>query len=202
MCARRSRARSAAHSCRHIRPAAPRHRSSGWRPGRSRWRRSCHGDLVRDVSFEDARRRRISRTALCESVCKSFMLHLDIEIVKRSIRSADLWSCPNAGSSSRSIACLIAAEGSPKIGRTSTERRSRSCASPQSASCSENSAIRPEVSGQTLSRLERNFTLRKGERSLYETDETYNDMRQLIADAFNALGESRQKNKSKSEDAK
>jgi Arm DNA-binding domain len=36
------------------------------------------------------------------------------------------------------------------FGRTSTERRSRSCASPQSASCSENSAIRPKLSGQTL----------------------------------------------------
>src|SRR5258705_6436093 len=44
----------------------------------------------------------------------------------------------------------IAAEGSPRIGRISTERRSHSCASPQSASCSENSAIRPEVSGPTL----------------------------------------------------
>ena len=44
----------------------------------------------------------------------------------------------------------IAAEGSPRIGRISTERRSRSCASPQSASCLENSAIRPEVSGRTL----------------------------------------------------
>jgi hypothetical protein len=31
-----------------------------------------------------------------------------------------------------------------------TERRSRSCASPQSASCSENYVIRPEVSGRTL----------------------------------------------------
>jgi hypothetical protein len=40
--------------------------------------------------------------------------------------------------------------GSPRIGRTSIERRSRSCTSHQSASCSENSAIRPEVSGQTL----------------------------------------------------
>ena len=48
--------------------------SSGFDIQRSRWRRSCHGDLVRDVSlFEDAlRRRRISRTALCESACKSF----------------------------------------------------------------------------------------------------------------------------------
>src|SRR5258705_3710094 len=66
------------------------------------------------------------------------------------IRSADLWSCPNAGSSSALSRGSIAAEGSPTIGRTSTESRSRSCASPQSASCSENSAIRPEVSGRTL----------------------------------------------------
>src|SRR6266849_700626 len=66
------------------------------------------------------------------------------------IRSADLWSCPNAGSSSAPLPGSIAAEGSQRIGRISTERRSRSCASPQSASCSENSAIRREVSGQTL----------------------------------------------------
>jgi len=66
------------------------------------------------------------------------------------IRSADLWSCPNAGSSSAPLPGSIAAEGSQRIGRISTERRSRSCASPQSASCSENSAIRREVSGRTL----------------------------------------------------
>jgi hypothetical protein len=66
------------------------------------------------------------------------------------IRSADLWSCPNAGSSSAPSRGSIAAEGSPRIGRISTERRSRSCASPQSASCSENSAIQREVSGRTL----------------------------------------------------
>src|SRR6478752_4793047 len=62
----------AAHSCRHIRPAAPRHRSSG-RHSRSRWRRSRHGDTVRHVSlFEDAvRRQRLSRTEICESACKS-----------------------------------------------------------------------------------------------------------------------------------
>jgi hypothetical protein len=52
-----------------------------------------------------------------------------------------------------------------------------------------------------LSRLERNLKLEKGERSLNETDETYNDMRQLITDAFNALGQRRSKTKSKSEDA-
>jgi hypothetical protein len=58
----------------------------------------------------------------------------------------------NAGSSSAPLRGSIAAEGSPRIGRISTERRSRSCASPQSASCSENYAIRPEVSGRTLGR--------------------------------------------------
>jgi transposase-like protein len=34
--------------------------------------------------------------------------------------------------------------------RAEGQRRSRSCASHQSASCSENSAIRPKVSGRTL----------------------------------------------------
>jgi hypothetical protein len=57
------------------------------------------------------------------------------------IRSADLWSCPNDGLSNAPLRGSIAA---------STEKRSRSCASHQSASCSENSAIRPEVSGRTL----------------------------------------------------
>src|SRR6267154_3908758 len=49
------------------------------------------------------------------------------------IGSADLWSCPNVGSSSAPSLGSIAAEGSPRIGRISTERRSRSCASRQSA---------------------------------------------------------------------
>src|ERR1700694_2290717 len=62
----------AAHSCRYVKPPAPRHRSSG-QCSRSRWRHSRHGDPVRDVPlFEDAvRRRRISRPAICESACKS-----------------------------------------------------------------------------------------------------------------------------------
>jgi len=76
--------------------------------------------------------------------------HLNIEIVKRSDQVSGFVVCPNAGSSSAPLPGSIAAEGSPRIGRISTERRSRSCASPQSASCSENSAIRPEVSGRTL----------------------------------------------------
>src|SRR6266481_5239180 len=56
----------------------------------------------------------------------------------------------NAGSSNAPSLGSIAAGGSPRIGRTSIARRSHSCASLQFASCSENSVIRPKVSGQTL----------------------------------------------------
>ena len=64
--------------------------------------------------------------------------HLDIEIVKRPDQVSGFVVLPKR----------FAAEGSPRIGRISTERRSRSCASPQCASCSENYAIQPEVSGR------------------------------------------------------
>ena len=43
-----------------------------------------------------------------------------------------------------------AAEGSPRIGRTAIQRRSRSCNSPQFGSCFENFVIRPKVSGQNF----------------------------------------------------
>src|SRR6476659_5709199 len=49
-CGQEDQGQEAAHSCRHIRPAAPRHRSSG-RHSRSRWRRSRHGDTVRQRLF-------------------------------------------------------------------------------------------------------------------------------------------------------
>src|SRR5437899_7574462 len=65
--------------------------------------------------------------------------------------SVNLWSCRNAGSLSAPLRGSTAAAAWPRIGSASTERPWRSCVSPQSASCSENSAIRPEVSGQTLS---------------------------------------------------
>src|SRR3972149_3462333 len=59
-------------------------------------------------------------------------------------------SYPNDGSSNAPSRGSIAAAGSPRIGRTSNARRSHSCASLQSASCSENYAIQPKLSGQTL----------------------------------------------------
>src|SRR5437667_9485297 len=82
--------------------------------------------------------------------------------------SVNLWSCRNAGSLSAPLRGSTAAAAWPRIGSASTERPWRSCVSPQSASCSENSAIRPEVSGQTL----RCPNCRKtGEARLSATDE-------------------------------
>jgi transposase len=75
----------AAHSCRHIRSSAPRHRSSG-RHSRSRWRRSHHGDTVRHVSpflktlFADSG---YQEPKFAKALAK-VLPHLDIEIVKRS----------------------------------------------------------------------------------------------------------------------
>src|SRR4029077_17061478 len=66
------------------------------------------------------------------------------------IRSKDLQCCPNAGSSSVPSHGSIAVEDSPRIGRISIAKASHSCTSPQFGSCSENSAIQPKVSGQTL----------------------------------------------------
>src|SRR6266704_6950053 len=54
------------------------------------------------------------------------------------------------GSSNAPLRGSTAAEGLPRIGRTSIATRWRSCGLPQSASCSENFVIPPDVSGQTL----------------------------------------------------
>ena len=66
------------------------------------------------------------------------------------IMPKDLWCSHAVGSSSAPLLGSTAAEGSSKIGRTSTTRRSHSYASPQSASCSENFVIPLDVPGRTL----------------------------------------------------
>src|SRR5262249_47366643 len=66
----------------------------------------------------------------------------------------DSWCFHAVGSSNAPLLGSTAAEGLPRIGRTSIATRWRSCALPQSASCSENFVIPPDVFGQTLS-LER-----------------------------------------------
>src|SRR5436853_7238716 len=64
----------------------------------------------------------------------------------------DSWCFHAVGSSNAPLLGSTAAEGLPRIGRTSIATRWRSCGLPQSALCSENFVIPPDVSGQTLSR--------------------------------------------------
>src|SRR4029077_1651906 len=84
-------------------------------------------------------------TTRCERYCHTSKRRSSSVQIKRDLRY-----CPSAGSSSVLSPGSTAAEGSPRIGRTSIAKRSYSCASPQSASCSENSAIPSDLSGQTL----------------------------------------------------
>src|SRR5881275_3043726 len=62
----------------------------------------------------------------------------------------DSWCFHAVGSSNAPLRGSTAAEGLPRIGRTSIATRWRSCGLPQSASCSENFVIPPDVFGQTL----------------------------------------------------
>jgi hypothetical protein len=62
----------------------------------------------------------------------------------------DSWCFHAVGSSNAPLLGSTAAEGLPRIGRTSIATRWRSCGLPQSASCSENFVIPPDVFGQTL----------------------------------------------------
>ena len=76
--------------------------------------------------------------------------HLNVEIVKRSDRAKGFVVLSKRWIVSARLPGSIAAEGSPRIGRTAIGKRSRSCTSPQFGSCLENFVIRPKVSGQTL----------------------------------------------------
>src|SRR6202140_98683 len=69
------------------------------------------------------------------------------------IQQGALRSCPSDGSSSAPLPGSIAAAAWPRIGSASTERPWRSCALPQSASCSESSVKKQHDPGQTLRRV-------------------------------------------------
>src|SRR5437016_11699101 len=62
----------------------------------------------------------------------------------------DSWCFHAVGSSNAPLLGSTAAEALPRIGRTSIATRWRSCGLPQSALCSENFVIPPDVFGQTL----------------------------------------------------
>src|SRR5262249_47661860 len=66
----------------------------------------------------------------------------------------DSWCFHAVGSSNAPLLGSTAAEGLPRIGRTSIATHWRSCGLPQSTSCSENFVTPPDVFGQTLSKKE------------------------------------------------
>src|SRR5262249_44805440 len=66
----------------------------------------------------------------------------------------DSWCFHGVGSSNAPLLGSTAAEGLQRIGRTSIATRWRFCGLPQSASCSENFVIPPDVFGQTLRLVE------------------------------------------------
>src|ERR1700737_2723521 len=77
---------------------------------------------------------------------KSTWKSSSVPIQQRALRS-----CPSDGSSSAPSPGSIAAAAWPRIGSALTERPWRSCALPQSASCSESSVKKQHDPGQTLS---------------------------------------------------
>src|ERR1700680_3003476 len=76
---------------------------------------------------------------------KSTWKSSSVPIQQRALRS-----CPSDGSSSAPSPGSIAVAAWPRIGSASTERPWRSCALPQSASCSESSVKKQHDPGQTL----------------------------------------------------
>src|SRR5262249_12119204 len=76
---------------------------------------------------------------------------LELKSSSAPIGRKDSWCFHGVGSSNAPLLGSTAAEGLERIGRTSIATRWRFCGLPQSASCSENFVIPPDVFGQTLS---------------------------------------------------
>ena len=85
-----------------------------------------------------------------QSAVRKILRQIDVEIVKRSDTAKGFAVLPKRWIVERTIAWLNAAAAWPRIGSASTERPWRSCALPQSASCSESSVKKQHDPGQTL----------------------------------------------------
>src|ERR1700680_635660 len=117
---------------------------------------------------------------------KSTWKSSSVPIQQRALRS-----CPSDGSSSAPSPGSIAAAAWPRIGSASTERPWRSCALPQSASCSESSVKKQHDPGQTLRLIQLTLGIlrtnisfdREGQR--VETTEVPSDvLREAISNAI------------------
>jgi len=91
-------------------------------------------DFAKDLGFSLA-----EKAGSCATAKALIWLRLDAPGYDAPARKSR-----DAGLSSGRLLGSIAAEGSPRIGRTAIERRLRSCTSPQFGSCLENFVIRPK----------------------------------------------------------
>src|SRR5262249_55485714 len=143
----------APYSRRHAGFAAARHHSSCRYP-RSRWRHPASCDPFRDVPFLEKALCRwwLPGAGLSKGLWRRSCHSSKLKSSSAPIGRKDSWCFHGVGSSNAPLLGSTAAEGLQRIGRTSIATRWRFCGLPQSASCSENFVIPPDVFGQTLSR--------------------------------------------------
>src|SRR5262249_1083082 len=131
--------------------AAARHHSSCRYP-RSRWRHPASCDPFRDVPFLEKALCRwwLPGAGLSKGLGEDLATSSKLKSSSAPIGRKDSWCFHGVGSSNAPFLGSTAAEGLQRIGRTSIATRWRFCGLPQSASCSENFVIPPDVFGQTL----------------------------------------------------
>src|SRR6516225_9934182 len=153
MTRQKGQGQEAPYSRRHAGFAAARHHSSCRYP-RSRWRHPASCDPFRDVPFLEKALCRwwLSGAGLSKKPWRRSCHSSKLKSSSAPIGRKDSWCFHAVGSSNAPLLGSTAAEGLQRIGRTSIATRWRFCGSPQSASCSENFVIPPDVFGQTLRR--------------------------------------------------
>src|SRR5262249_30135741 len=117
-----------------------------------RWRHPASCDPFRDVPFLEKALCRwwLPGAGLSKGLWRRSCHSSKLKSSSAPIGRKDSWCFHGVGSSNAPLLGSTAAEGLQRIGRTSIATRWRFCGLPQSASCSENFVIPPDVFGQTL----------------------------------------------------